>query len=152
MRLEVGVGSGRFASCLGIQYGLDPSPALNALARKRGIETVQGVGESLPYRADTFDSILTMTVICFRDDPARSCREAFRVLKRGGFLVTAFLEKGGEIARQAEAPGYAGRFLRDATFFTGDDVTALLAAAGFSRISHKHNPHGLLYSGRTEIT
>jgi hypothetical protein len=32
-----------------------------------------------------------------------------------------------------------------------DDVTALLAAAGFSRISPEHHLYGLLYSGRTKI-
>jgi len=101
MQLEVGVGPGRFALPLGIRHGLDPSPVFCTLARKRGIETLQGVGEFLPYRADTFDHILMMTVICFMDDPARSFHEAFRVLRPGGSLVTAFLEKDGEIARWA---------------------------------------------------
>jgi SAM-dependent methyltransferase len=86
MQLEVGVGSGRFASSLGIRYGLDPLPAILTLARTRGVENVQGVGEFLPYRADTFDSILMMTVICFMDDPARSFREAFHVIRPGESL------------------------------------------------------------------
>jgi ubiquinone/menaquinone biosynthesis C-methylase UbiE len=143
MKLEVGVGSGRFASCLGIRYGLDPSSALCALAYSRGIETVQGMGEFLPYLSDTFDCILMMTVICFMGDPARSLSEAFRVLRPGGSLVTAFLKKGGGIVQREEVPAHQGRFLKHATFFTVDDVTGMIAAAGFSRISHEHNLHGL---------
>ncbi|HVP97308.1 class I SAM-dependent methyltransferase [Methanoregula sp.] len=143
MKLEVGVGSGRFASRLGIRHGLDPSPSLSALANKRGIETVQGVGEFLPYRANTFDCILMMTVICFMDDPARSFSEAFRVIRQGGILVTAFLEKGGGIAKREGVPEHQGRFLKFATFFTVDDVTGMLAAAGFSRVSPERDLQGL---------
>ncbi len=42
--LEIGVGSGRFASRLGIRHGLDPSARLLAMAHQRGVETVRGRG------------------------------------------------------------------------------------------------------------
>ena len=43
--LEIGVGTGRFASSLGIGFGLEPSRAMAKIAKKRGIETVLGVAE-----------------------------------------------------------------------------------------------------------
>jgi ubiquinone/menaquinone biosynthesis C-methylase UbiE len=140
--LEIGVGSGRFASRLGIRHGLDPSPRLLAMARQRGVETVQGKGEFLPYRAGTFNLVLMMTVICFLDDVARSCNEAFRVIQFGGTLVVAFMEKDGEIALRERARKPAGRFLQYAEFLVAEQVMAALSNAGFSGVSVRENLHG----------
>ena len=139
--LEVGAGSGRFASRLGIRHGIDPSPRLLAMARSRGLEAVLGAGEFLPYRDGTSDGILMMTVICFMDDVARSFQEAFRVLKPGGKIVVAFLEKEGEIARREEGSG--SRFFRYARFFSVDEVPPALAGAGFSGIMIRERRNGL---------
>lgn len=130
--LEIGTGTGRFASRLGIQHGLDPTPAMLDLARKRGIEVVRARGESLPYRSGTFDVVLMMTVICFMDDFPRSFQEAFRVLVSGGTLVVAFLVRDGEIARREMAREHAGRFLRSAVFRSVAEVAGALKEAGFS--------------------
>ncbi|MCK7511918.1 MAG: CGGC domain-containing protein [Desulfobacterales bacterium] len=48
--LEIGVGTGRFASRLSVRYGLDPSPGMLGQARHRGIRAVRGFGEALPSR------------------------------------------------------------------------------------------------------
>jgi ubiquinone/menaquinone biosynthesis C-methylase UbiE len=140
--LEIGVGSGRFASRLAIRHGLDPSPRLLAMARQRGVETVQGKGEFLPYRAGTFNRVLMMTVICFLDDVARSCNEAFRVIQSGGMLVVAFMEKDGEVALRERARKPAGRFLQYAEFLAVEQVMAALTNAGFSGVSVRENLHG----------
>jgi ubiquinone/menaquinone biosynthesis C-methylase UbiE len=139
--LEIGVGSGRFASRLGIRHGIDPSVRLLAMARDRGVEPVLGVGEFLPYRNGAFDGVLMMTVICFMEDFTRSFHEAFRVLRPGGKLIVAFMEKGGEIAIQEE--GSAGRFLRYAEFHSAGEVTAALTGAGFAGVSIGESLHGL---------
>ncbi len=55
--LEVGVGTGRFASALGIPLGVEPSKAMAAYARKRGIEVIPGVGEALPFDNASFDAV-----------------------------------------------------------------------------------------------
>ncbi len=47
--LEVGVGSGRFARVLGIEYGVDPSPVLLEKAKSRGINVWIANGEKLPF-------------------------------------------------------------------------------------------------------
>lgn len=139
--LEIGAGSGRFASRLGIRHGIDPSFRLLAMAKGRGLEPVLGVGEFLPYRNGTFNGVLMMTAICFMDDVARSFHEAFRVLRPGGMLVVAFLEKDGEIAQREE--GADGRFFQYVRFFSVNEVTAALAGAGFSRVIFRERRHGL---------
>ncbi|MCK4804128.1 MAG: SAM-dependent methyltransferase, partial [Spirochaetes bacterium] len=38
--MEIGVGSGRFAGPLGIQFGIEPSAKMREIAKKRGIDVV----------------------------------------------------------------------------------------------------------------
>ena len=133
--LELGVGSGRFAVPLDIRYGIDPSLKLLAMAQIRGIEVVQGEGEHLPYRAETFDYVLMMTVICFLENPPGVMQETFRVLLKGGYLILGFIEKNGEIAMQYRQEKTKGRFLRFARFLTVDEVARLAEDAGFSEVS-----------------
>jgi ubiquinone/menaquinone biosynthesis C-methylase UbiE len=132
--LEVGIGSGRFAVPLGIRDGIDPSPALLHIAKTRNIEVVQGEGEHLPYRNETFDYVLMMTVLCFLDNPPEVVRETFRVLAPGGDLILGFIEKDGEIALHYQKEKVKGRFLRFAGFRTVDEVARYVEDAGFSEI------------------
>jgi len=90
--LEVGVGSGRFAGPLKIKLGLDPSPVMGEIARKRGVKFVQGVAESLPFPDQEFDYILMVTTICFLDDLEKALREAYRVLKPNGSIIIGFID------------------------------------------------------------
>ncbi|PYS93004.1 MAG: class I SAM-dependent methyltransferase [Acidobacteria bacterium] len=55
---------------------------------------VLGVGESLPFRAETFDAIFSLNVLEHVSDPFACAREITRVLKRGGTLycVAPFLQ------------------------------------------------------------
>jgi ubiquinone/menaquinone biosynthesis C-methylase UbiE len=133
--LEVGVGSGRFAVQLGIRNGIDPSCKLIEIASARGIEVVQGEGEHLPYRAEIFDYVLMMTVICFLENPRAVLYEIFRVLVKGGDLILGFIEKDGEIAMQHRQEKIKGRFLRFARFLTVDEAARFVKEAGFSEVS-----------------
>ncbi len=85
--LEVGVGSGRFASLLDVKIGIDPSKIMLNLAKKRGIKVIQGVGENLPFKDNIFDFVLIVVTLCFVEEPEYVLKEACRVLKRGGRLV-----------------------------------------------------------------
>jgi ubiquinone/menaquinone biosynthesis C-methylase UbiE len=91
--LEIGVGTGRFASPLSVRYGLDPSPGMLGLARARGIRVVRGVGEALPFKAASFDLALIVFVIEFVDDLEGFLAEAARVLRSRGRLVVGFMDK-----------------------------------------------------------
>ncbi len=134
-KLEIGVGSGRFAAPLGIQWGIDPSGALVRLAKGRGVEVILGEGEHLPYRERSFDSVLMMTVICYLDEPLVVFREARRILVVGGKIIVGFIEKNGEIASQYRNEETKGRFLRFAHFLSVDEVSRYFNEAGFSEVS-----------------
>jgi ubiquinone/menaquinone biosynthesis C-methylase UbiE len=133
--LEIGVGSGRFAVPLGIQWGIDPSRQLIRIAKGRGVEVILGEGEHLPYRERSFDRVLMMTVICFLDEPLVVFREAHRVLTIGGNIIVGFIEKNGEIARQYRHEETKGRFLRFAHFRSVDEVDRFFDGAGFSEVA-----------------
>ncbi len=129
--LEIGVGSGRFAAPLGVEVGVDPSAAMLVHAAARGIETVRGSAEALPFTDNSFDYALVVTTICFVDSAAAMLAEARRVIKPGGRLIIGFIDRdsnlGGEyLAHQAE-----NVFYRDATFFSADQVALILASSGF---------------------
>lgn len=44
-KIEIGVGSGRFAKPLNIKYGIDPSIELLKIAKQRGIQVQRGIAE-----------------------------------------------------------------------------------------------------------
>lgn len=130
--LEIGVGSGRFAAPLGVQVGLDPSPAMLIHAAARGIEVVEGVAENMPFAADCFDYALVVTTICFVDSAAKMLAEAHRVLKPGGRLVIGFIDRESDLGQNYLAHQAESVFYREATFFSADEVDRLLLETGFS--------------------
>ena len=130
--VEIGPGSGRFAAPLGIPLGIEPCVALGQMARRRGIEVIQGVGESLPLKSQSCSSVLMVTVICFFDDPSRAIAEAYRVLAPGGVLVVGFLERSAPHIQAYLHGETEHRFLSHGRFFISGEVEALLINARFS--------------------
>lgn len=130
--LEIGVGSGRFAAPLGIQVGVDPSPAMLDRARARGVEVVQGTAEALPFANDSFDHALIVTTICFVDSPAIMLAQARRVLRPGGTLVIGFIDRESGLGQDYLAHQAESVFYRMASFVSADEVEQLLLATGFS--------------------
>ncbi|MCL4422462.1 MAG: methyltransferase domain-containing protein [Actinobacteria bacterium] len=131
-RLEVGVGSGRFAAALGIQVGLDPVKAPLRLASGRGVAVVQGVGERLPFPDDTFSAVLLTTTLCFAADPAALLAEAGRVLQGDGRLVVGLIPADSAWGRRYQEQGRSGHpFYRLARFLTLEETERFLADAGF---------------------
>ncbi len=129
--LEVGVGSGRFAALPGVQVGVDPPPAMLALARSRGVETVEGAGEQLPFPDASFDHALVVTTVCFVDSPARMLAEARRMLKPGARLVIGFIDRDSPLGQDYLAHQAENMFYPQATFYSADEVERLRREAGF---------------------
>ena len=135
--LEIGVGAGHFAAPLGIRTGVEPSSAMRQRATERGIAAVDGVAERLPFPDGRFDSALIVTTICFVADPVQSLREAFRVLRPGGCLVVGFVDRASPLGREYERNKANSVFYKTVRFFSTEEVTALLAAAGFTHLEYR---------------
>lgn len=129
--IEIGVGSGRFAAPLGIPLGLDPSPGMLAIARTRGIETILGVAEDLPFSGSSFDLVLMVTTVCFLDDVQQAFREARRILRRGGNIVLGFVDRASPLGQSYFAHHNESLFYRSARFYTVEEVLRYLADTGF---------------------
>lgn len=129
--LEVGVGSGRFAAALGVDHGVEPSRAMAALARQRGVETVRGVGEALPFAPESFERVLVVVTLCYLDDPVSAVDEARRVLGPGGCLVIGFIDGDSHLGRGYREAGDTNPFYAPARFYTLDEVETLLGEARF---------------------
>lgn len=102
LALEIGVGSGLNLSLYGraVQrvVGLDPSPELLHLARKRGaqalvpVSLVRASAEGIPFANASFDAVVMTWTLCSIPNPIVALTEMRRVLKRGGRLL--FVEHG----------------------------------------------------------
>lgn len=100
--LEVGVGSGLnlslYSLAVGRVVGLDPSPELLCIARRRAAEAlvpvslVRASAEDIPFADAAFDVIVTTWTLCSIPNPIVALFEMRRVLKPGGRLV--FVEHG----------------------------------------------------------
>ena len=128
--VEIGVGSGRFASRLGIPEGVEPAVGIGALAEARGIKVLRGCAECLPLDKESCDALLYVTTLCFVDDVDQTFGEAFRVLKPGGSVVVAFIPKDSRFGRLYERLKREDPFYRSATFYTAKKVIAALEKAG----------------------
>lgn len=132
--LEIGVGTGRFAQPLGITFGVEPSPAMAAIAQQRGIQVVRADAGYLPFPPETFDTVLLVTVLCFLPDPRQVLREASRVLKPQGRLVIALLDPDSPPGRRLKAGKASSRFFQQAHFLGVDQVMAWLRELGYQDI------------------
>jgi len=131
-RLEIGVGSGRFAQALGIETGVDPSARLVEMAMKRGINALLGEGEQLLFDKESFGTVFLIVTLCFLDSPLDVMKEANRILMPGGKIVLGLvLEESpwGRFYQAKKAEGH--RFYKYATFYRCDEVIRLLTRAGF---------------------
>ena len=100
--LEIGVGSGLNFPLYGKQvellYGIDPSPRLLAIARRRAtasgvpVELLLGSATAIPLSDNAVDTVVMTWTLCSIPDPLAALREMRRVLKPDGNLC--FVEHG----------------------------------------------------------
>lgn len=129
--VEIGVGTGRFATRLGIKEGVEPSNKMAEVARDRGVNVIKGKAEDLPLEDESYDLAVMVTTICFVDDLEQSFREAHRILKDGGQMVLGFVPGDSEIGRFYKENEADDRFYSIANFFTAEEVLEELKSAGF---------------------
>ncbi|MFO7980313.1 MAG: bifunctional hydroxymethylpyrimidine kinase/phosphomethylpyrimidine kinase [Candidatus Aminicenantes bacterium] len=143
--VSIGVGSGLFASKLGIKYGVEPAKGMAELAKKRGIEVKVGTAEDIPFPNEKFDTVLMSTVLSYVKNDQKAVREAYRILKPGGHVVVSFLPREGSYAMMYDLAYLRGKhdtlispkhpypvkFIRGAHWHSTDEITTLLKEAGF---------------------
>ncbi len=130
--LEVGVGPGRFARDLDVDFGIDPAAGALRLAAGRGIGVCQAVAGHLPVRNETMGTVFLLFTLCFLDQPGEALAEISRVLMPGGHLVCAVIPADGTcgraIARKKEA-GHA--FYQYVRLRSAAAIEQLLTGHGF---------------------
>ncbi len=135
--VEIGIGSGKFAVPLGIKFGIEPSEKMRRVAKRRGIEAVDGVGENIPLKDSSFDLALMVTTLCFLDDAKKAFSEVYRILKPGGFFINGFVDKNSTIGKIYQKYKDKSVFYRIATFYSTEEVIALLEKTGFKNMKFR---------------
>jgi len=102
------------------------------IAKKRGVNVVQALGELLPVKDESLDYVLFVFTICFLISPQVSLREAWRVLRSGGNVIIGFIprnSKWGKLYLKKKTEGH--RLYKHAKFYTLDEVKKILKEEGF---------------------
>ena len=132
--LEIGAGTGRFAVPLGIKVGVEPAAAMADMAQRRGLKVCRALAADLPFRPDSFDQVIMVTVICFLPDPFLALAEAIRVLKPGGRLIIGMIDRNSPLGRSYEAHKSESRFYRHANFYSISQVLNWLERLTYRKI------------------
>lgn len=114
--LEVGIGSGLnlafYSSNVQRVYGVDPSPELQRMARKRAaghlarVEFLsQSVEVAVPIPDKSIDTVVVTWTLCSIPDPPKALQQMKRVLKPSGRLI--FIEHGR--APDSDVAAWQGR-------------------------------------------
>lgn len=143
--LDLGCGDGnytaRIADGTGAAIGIDISLAMlrAASARledRRDIAWVQADGARLPFRPVIFDAVVSVTVLCFSEQPHALLSEAHRVLRPGGRIVLGELGRYSPWAVIRRLKGLLSKTVyRTAHFFTPSELADLLTGTGFRDVS-----------------
>ena len=132
LAIEIGVGSGRFASKLNIQFGIDLSLKLLLKAKKRGVNVILADASYLPIRNEVFDEAYFIVTICFLTEVDKAIIEARRIIKRNGSLIIAFIPKDSPLGRKYIEKARGGHiFYSRAKFYNLNEILNLTGKFNF---------------------
>jgi SAM-dependent methyltransferase len=140
--LDAGCGTGQTAAYLYQHYfakvvGIEINPIMIEKAKRRfhslnlPIKLVQGSIEKLPFKDNTFDFILSESVLAFVDKPT-AIREFFRVLKKGGRLIANEMTINSKLNHAEESE--IMKFYALDSLLMEDDWRKLFETEGFKEI------------------
>ncbi len=173
--LSVGCGSGLFEKILreergiDIRDGIEPSEAMAAIARHRGVEVTISTAENADFGDGVYDTILFNGTPSYIDGLAEVVRRVYKALKPGGRIVLVDVPKEssyGILYNLAKALGtwehpllegcyppnpYPIEFVEVAKWRTTAEKIAMLEDAGFRNLTFAQTltTHPL-YSDNTE--
>ncbi len=130
--IEIGVGSGRFALPLGIGIGVEPSKQMAQISKQKGIDVLYGIAENLPVSDNSFDFALMAVTICFVNDPLKSLKECYRILKPNGKVIVGIVDADTELGKVYLEKKKDSVFYKHARFFSSKQIIDLLEVAGFT--------------------
>jgi len=107
--VEIGIGTGRYSSELGIQLGIEPSANMSKI-------------------------VLFVTSLCFVDDMDRALVESYRVLKPLSSIVIGFLDFGTILGKELRDTEMNRRFPKRKSFLTSFDLQNKVTNSGFTDI------------------
>ncbi len=125
--LEIGSGTCAFAKELNA-LALDPALGALKICKSKGVESVLGVAELLPFRSKAFDVSYFVTSLCFVNSVEDSLKEARRVSEE---VVVCVIPKESEIAKLYEEKGRRGHEIYKFARFVSRSE---LKGAGFEEV------------------
>ena len=152
--LDLSCGTGNYALALAERgfrvVGVDVSAPMLRVARaksaqaKLDIRWLQADASALPFRPGVFDLATVILGLEFVAAPGRALQEAHRVLKPGGRLVAAILNRSGLWTRWRRLKRrFAPSIWRGARFLGADELDDLLRARGFAAQGWRRAVHFL---------
>ena len=133
--VEIGSGTGRFSFPFKINIGVEPSPKMSKFAEQKGMTIINAVAENLPFHNHSFDFALMVTTVCFVSDIPKAFSEVHRILKPKGEFIIGLIDRNSELGKKYEKEKFKNKFYRDAHFHSPEEITELLADAGFNGFS-----------------
>jgi ubiquinone/menaquinone biosynthesis C-methylase UbiE len=124
--IEIGIGSGIFAEQLDIKFGIDPSEKMLDLARKRNLNVVNGFAENLPFPDESFDFAAFITSICFIKNPDKVIKEAYRILRKEGEIIIAFIDKHSKLGQILDKEKDSSKFYSVASFCSVSEIIKII--------------------------
>jgi SAM-dependent methyltransferase len=110
---------------------------MGAIARARGAQIVRARAEKLPFQDSSPDFALLVDVVCFVSDPACVLREVRRILRPGGHVVLAVIDRETPLGAKYVEGKDLSPFYRHARFYSTQELTGLLLTAGFENLTYR---------------
>ncbi len=129
--VEIGAGTGRFSIPFGIRIGIEPAEGMARIAQSRGLQMIRALSEDLPFKDESIDYILMVTVICFLTDLPTAIKEIRKALKPGGRLIIGFIDRESHLGKKYESMKDASRFYKWATFYSVPHIMYTFTSSGF---------------------
>jgi ubiquinone/menaquinone biosynthesis C-methylase UbiE len=107
---------------------------MGEVARRRGIGVTAGIAEALPVIEGCLDFVLMVTVLCFFNDVQRALEEVHRVLRNGGTVVIAFIDRSSPLGKKYDEGKGESLFYKDARFLSADEIASHLEKTGFKNL------------------